>query len=179
MYYLTYWVEDWGVVQYFCWKQRRLSAIFSHKEFLFGARQRLSGKEWRDFSSISYGILKCTNVVEPVVKRMEKDFTLTYFLRRRFWRLSRWPRGLKCSFAVARLLGLWVQIPPWAWKFVCCECYVPSGRGFCVGLIALPEESCWVCVCECVCACVHMCVFVCVSRSVIEGNITSTPTMSR
>jgi hypothetical protein len=25
--------------------------------------------------------------------------------------------------------------------FVCCECYVLSGRGLCVGLITRPEES--------------------------------------
>jgi hypothetical protein len=31
--------------------------------------------------------------------------------------------------AAAHLLGLWVQIPPWAWMPVCCECCVMSGRG--------------------------------------------------
>jgi hypothetical protein len=33
---------------------------------------------------ISHDVLKCTGAVESVVKRIEKDFTLTYFLRRRF-----------------------------------------------------------------------------------------------
>ena len=40
-----------------------------------------------------------------------------------------------------RLLGLWVRIPPGAWKFVCCECCVLSGRGLCDELITSPEES--------------------------------------
>ena len=41
----------------------------------------------------------------------------------------------------ARLLKSWVQIPPGAWIFVCCECRVLSGRGLCDELITRPEES--------------------------------------
>ena len=41
----------------------------------------------------------------------------------------------------ARLLRLWVRIPPWAWICVCCECCVLSGRGLCDELITRPEES--------------------------------------
>ena len=41
----------------------------------------------------------------------------------------------------ARLLRSWVTIPPGAWIFVCCECYVLSGRGLCDELITRPEES--------------------------------------
>jgi len=41
----------------------------------------------------------------------------------------------------ARLLRLWVRIPPGAWIFVCCECCVLSGRGLCDGLIIRSEES--------------------------------------
>jgi len=41
----------------------------------------------------------------------------------------------------AHLLRLWVQIPPGAWIFVCCECRVLSGRGLCDELITRPEES--------------------------------------
>jgi hypothetical protein len=37
-------------------------------------------------------------------------------------------RGLRRETASARLLGLWVRIPPGAWMFVCCECCVLSGR---------------------------------------------------
>ena len=43
--------------------------------------------------------------------------------------------------AVARLLILWVRIPPGAWMFVCCECCVLSGRGLCDELITSTEES--------------------------------------
>ena len=42
---------------------------------------------------------------------------------------------------VARLLRLWVRIPPGAWMSVCCECCVLSGRGLCNELITRPEES--------------------------------------
>jgi len=50
----------------------------------------------------------------------------------------------------ARLLRSWVRIPPGAWIFVCCECRVLSGRGFCDELITRPEESYWLC-CVVVC----------------------------
>jgi hypothetical protein len=53
---------------------------------------------------------------------------------------SQWPRGLRRGSAAARLLGLWVRIPPRAWMSVCCECCVLSGRGLCDGLITRPEE---------------------------------------
>ena len=51
----------------------------------------------------------------------------------------------------ARLLRSWVQIPPGAWIFVCCECRVLSGRSLCDELITRPEESyrlCRVDVCD-------------------------------
>ena len=54
----------------------------------------------------------------------------------------RWPRGLRCGFAAARFLGLWVRFPPGSVD-VCCECCVLSGRGLCVGPITRPEESYW------------------------------------
>ena len=53
---------------------------------------------------------------------------------------SQWPRGLRRRPTAARLLRLWVRIPPRAWMFVCCECCVLSGRGLCDGLITRPEE---------------------------------------
>ena len=56
---------------------------------------------------------------------------------------SQWPRGLRRRSAAARLLRLWVRIPPEAWMFVCCECCVLSSRGLCDGLITRPEESYW------------------------------------
>ena len=43
---------------------------------------------------------------------------------------SQWLHGLRRRSMAARLLGLWVRIPPGAWMFVCCECFVLSGRGF-------------------------------------------------
>jgi hypothetical protein len=51
---------------------------------------------------------------------------------------SQWQRGLRRRSTAARLLRLWVRIPPGAWMSVCC---VLSGRGLCDGLIARPEES--------------------------------------
>ena len=54
---------------------------------------------------------------------------------------SQWPRGLRRRSAAARLLRLWVRIPPGSWMPVCCECCVLSGRGLCYGLITRPEES--------------------------------------
>ena len=53
---------------------------------------------------------------------------------------SQWPRGLRRRSSAARLLKLWVRIPPGAWMVVCCECCVLSGRGLCDGLITRPEE---------------------------------------
>jgi hypothetical protein len=47
----------------------------------------------------------------------------------------------KAWSGAARLLELWVRIQPGALMFVCCECSVLSGRGFCVGLKTLPEGS--------------------------------------
>jgi len=54
---------------------------------------------------------------------------------------SQWPRGLRHRSTAARLLRLWVRIPPRAWMFVCCDCCVLSGRGLCDGLIIRSEES--------------------------------------
>jgi hypothetical protein len=45
-----------------------------------------------------------------------------------------------CGSATARLLGLWVRIPPRSWMSVSCECCVLSGRGLCVELITCPDE---------------------------------------
>ena len=54
---------------------------------------------------------------------------------------SQWPRGLRRRFAAAVMLRSWVLIPTGAWKFVCCECCVLSGRRLCYELITRPEES--------------------------------------
>ena len=54
---------------------------------------------------------------------------------------SQWPRDRRRRSTAARLLRSWVRIPPGAWMFVCCECYVLLGRGLCDELITRPEES--------------------------------------
>jgi hypothetical protein len=56
-------------------------------------------------------------------------------------RSLQWQRGLRRRSSAARLLRLWVRIPPASWIFVCCEGCVLSGRGLCDGLITRPEES--------------------------------------
>jgi len=53
---------------------------------------------------------------------------------------SKWPRGLRLGVATARLLGLWVYIPPGAWIAVSSECCVLSDSGLHDGLITNPEE---------------------------------------
>ena len=62
------------------------------------------------------------------------------------------PRPQQASgLQAASLLRSWVQIPPGAWIFVCCECRVLSGRDLCDELITHPEESyrlCCVVVCD-------------------------------
>jgi hypothetical protein len=54
--------------------------------------------------------------------------------------LSPLPRGLKRRSATARLLRLWIRIPPGAWMIFCCVCCVFSGRGLCDEHITRPEE---------------------------------------
>jgi len=59
------------------------------------------------------------------------------------WHESRfqWPRDLKLCSAAARLLRLWVRIPPGSWMDVCCERFVLSGKCLCDGMITRPVES--------------------------------------
>jgi len=54
---------------------------------------------------------------------------------------TQWPRDLRRRSATARLLRLWVRIPPGAWLSVCWECCVLPGIGLCDELITAPEES--------------------------------------
>jgi hypothetical protein len=63
------------------------------------------------------------------------------FVNQRAQCRSQWPRSLRRGSAAARLLGLWVRIPPGAWMSVCCECCVLSGRGLCDELVTRQEES--------------------------------------
>jgi hypothetical protein len=55
------------------------------------------------------------------------------------------PRGLKRGCKTARLLGLWVRIPPGEWMSVSFECCVLSGGGRRICLITRPEEFYRVC----------------------------------
>ena len=55
--------------------------------------------------------------------------------------LSQWPRRLRRRSAAARLLRMWVRIPPGAWMFVSCECCVLSGGVLCDVLITRPKDS--------------------------------------
>jgi hypothetical protein len=63
------------------------------------------------------------------------DLVITYSSR------SQWPRDLRRRSATAHLLRSWIRISPGAWMFVCCECFVLSGRGLCDELITRPAES--------------------------------------
>jgi len=54
---------------------------------------------------------------------------------------SHWPCDLRRRSVSTRPLGLWDQIPPGAWLFVCCDCCVLSGRYLCNKLITRPEGS--------------------------------------
>ena len=45
--------------------------------------------------------------------------------------MSPWTRGLRRGSVTARLLRLWVRIPPKTWIFVCCEGCVLSRGGLC------------------------------------------------
>jgi len=66
---------------------------------------------------------------------MPKRFIFTYCKL-----LLQWPRGLRRGSAAARLLGMWVEIPPGAWIFVSCDYSVLSSTELCVGLVTRPEE---------------------------------------
>jgi hypothetical protein len=68
-------------------------------------------------------------------------FKICFTILRLFDGRSQWPCGIRCGSAAARLLGLWVRIPPEAWMSVSCECCVLSGRGLCDGLVPRPEKS--------------------------------------
>ena len=52
-----------------------------------------------------------------------------------------WTVPVAAQSKAARLLGLWVRIPPGTWMSVCYECCVMSGRGLFDELITRPEES--------------------------------------
>ena len=71
----------------------------------------------------------------------EKSVFICFCFRFRNDPICRSQCGLRRRSAEARLLRSWVRIPAGAWMFVCCDCYVLSGRGLCKELITRPEES--------------------------------------
>jgi len=52
-----------------------------------------------------------------------------------------WPRGLRRRSTAARLLRLWVRIPPGVWMDGCLLWVLMSGRGLCDELASSPEKS--------------------------------------
>jgi len=79
-------------------------------------------------------------------KRANNKNNLIYI----FWNLkwvtclpcrSQWPRVLRRRSAAARLLRLWVRIPPEAGMFIFCKCCTLSGTDLGFKLITRPEES--------------------------------------
>ena len=72
-------------------------------------------------------------------KSVVLQFCVEFYIRNIVARRSEWPCGLRRRSAAARLLRLWVRIPPGAWmsivSAVCCQVEV------CDELITRPEES--------------------------------------
>jgi hypothetical protein len=58
---------------------------------------------------------------------------------------SHWPRGLRLRSSAARLLRLWVRIPPEAWMFVvsvvCCQVEVSTESGVSLCVIKKPRTQ--------------------------------------
>jgi len=97
---------------------------------------------------------------------------LFYFIFLKWHSRSQWPRDLRRRSAAARLLRMWVRIPPGVWMSVCCWCCVLSGRGLCDGLIPRPAESyrLWcVVVCDLLLSCL-LCCFL--NRMIIPVSIS-------
>jgi hypothetical protein len=84
-------------------------------------------------------IISCISIIVIFLKISD---SLLYILIRwgKVIYRSQWPRGLTRGFTAARLLGVWVRIPPGAWISVSCECCVLSGTGLCDELVPRPEE---------------------------------------
>jgi hypothetical protein len=89
-----------------------------------------------------YGTVEeSSQLLKPCYKGTRMNCWETFYVQILHQRRSQWPRDLRCRSSAARLLALWVRIPPGTWIFVCCERCVLSGRGLCDGLITRQEES--------------------------------------
>ena len=85
--------------------------------------------------------VKMRNALKPSVHRAASAPSRLLKSLSFFYSRSQWPSGLRRGSVAGRLLRLWVRIPPEAWRSVCCECCVLSGRGLCDELITRPEEA--------------------------------------
>ena len=79
------------------------------------------------------------------IRHMSPKFLHIYHSQRANNGRSHWPCGLRRVSAAARLLGLRVRIPPWAWvSVVCCEVEVSAT---CWSHVQRSSTEC-VCVCD-------------------------------
>ena len=103
------------------------------------------------FPHQAYAVLFCTTSATCPAYLIARNLISLIMLNGR----SQWPRGLRRWSAAARLLRLWVRIPPGGMDVapaeimgsnptggmdVCCECCVLSGRGVCDELITRLEQ---------------------------------------
>ena len=122
----------------------RENAVWPPEDGRKDARNMFRNNLWGFSNPVSFFIYAVCSSYVPNFN------TLTWSLR--IWKKNRsmkhnhtagptGPRGLKSGSEAASLLGLWVGIPPGARKSASCKCWILSGRGFCDGLISLPEKS--------------------------------------
>ena len=117
----------------------------SWENFLFRYFKILYQVSEREQSKVQIKLFNIS-LLFPVVHSLPKKAILPTFsswmtIPKYSTHLSQLPRDLRLRSTAARLLRSWVGIPPVAWKSVCCECRVLSGRGLCDELITRPEES--------------------------------------
>ena len=103
-------------------------------------------KYYTQLGAVGNRVMESTRKVRPIFDRLNVEMQVWIFFNAKFgdWFIplfksinngSPWPRSLRRGSAAARLLGLWVRIPPE--ERVC----LLSGRCPCDGLITRPEES--------------------------------------
>ena len=96
---------------------------------------RISGVRnsfWRNANTLLIGKVQgegsLTTVMDMLFKKSWSQLKITG--TRRVICRSQWPYGLRSGTAAARLLGLWVRVPPAAWmslvSVVCCQAEVSA-----------------------------------------------------
>ena len=164
------WILISSVISVFCLGGRELLLVVSYWRFgrTYWCRLQGSGSPRRPFkmepkdypempvnnnnnNNNNNVILSSVLAVLEATHRLTSVFTVTA-CRHLIWhifiylglltakRRSQGPRGLRRGSAAARVLRIWVRIPPGSWMFVCCECCVLSRTGLCDELISRPEE---------------------------------------